>query len=102
MSWTTRSRCAQITNDHHGEAPFFPTPYPHTTFPLQYPPIQIEEYLRGLALPKTVYLHTAFFYENVATKRGTHRVKVRGWVFLIDLMNYTWMGRSVGRSNRDT
>lgn len=38
---------------------------------------QIEEYLRGLALPKVVYMHTAFFYENVATKRGTRRVKVR-------------------------
>lgn len=36
----------------------------------------IEEYLRSLPLPKVVYLHTAFFFENVATKRGTRRVKV--------------------------
>lgn len=40
--------------------------------------IKIEEYLRGLPLRKAVYLHTAFFYENLATKRGTRRVKVCG------------------------
>jgi hypothetical protein len=43
--------------------------------------IKIEEYLRGLpwaeSKAKLVVLHTAFFYENVATKRGTRRVKVR-------------------------
>ncbi|GAB5033289.1 Hypothetical protein NocV09_01300300 [Nannochloropsis oceanica] len=38
--------------------------------------IKIEEYLRTLPLPHVVYLHTAFFFENVATKRGTKRVRV--------------------------
>lgn len=42
--------------------------------------IKIEEYMRSLPLLKAVYLHTAFFYENVATKRGTRRVKVRGGI----------------------
>ncbi len=42
---------------------------------------KIEESLRALPLPgKLVVLHTAFFYENVATKRGTRRVRVRACV----------------------
>lgn len=36
----------------------------------------LQDYFRTLPLPHVVYLHTAFFYENVATKRGTKRVKV--------------------------
>lgn len=43
---------------------------------------KIEEYLRTLPFPKAVYLHTAFFYENVATKRGTRRVKVCMCVYM--------------------
>ncbi len=38
--------------------------------------IKIEEYLRTLPLPHIIYLHTAFFYENIATKRGTKRVRI--------------------------
>lgn len=37
---------------------------------------QIEEYLRTLNFSHIVYLHTAFFYENIVTKRGTKRVRI--------------------------
>mmetsp|Transcript_13972 Transcript_13972/g.23304 ORF Transcript_13972/g.23304 Transcript_13972/m.23304 type:complete len:337 (-) Transcript_13972:559-1569(-) len=36
----------------------------------------IEDYLRTLDLPWIVYIHAAFFFENIATKRGTKRVKI--------------------------
>jgi hypothetical protein len=41
----------------------------------------LQDYLRTLPLTHVVYIHTAFFYENICTKRGTKRVKV-GALFL--------------------
>ena len=37
---------------------------------------KIEKYLRSLPLKKVIYLHIAFFYEEIVTKRGTKRVQV--------------------------
>lgn len=36
----------------------------------------MQDYLRTLPLRHAVYLHTAFFFESIATKKGTKRVKV--------------------------
>lgn len=51
---------------------------------------KIEQYLRTLPLEHLVVIHTAFFFENVATKRGTKRVKVdrarRTYCFSIPLL----------------
>lgn len=37
---------------------------------------KIENYLRSLPLKKVIYLHIAFFYEEIVTKRGTKRVQL--------------------------
>ena len=37
---------------------------------------KVEGYLRSLPLKKVIYIHSSFFFENIATKRGTKRVKV--------------------------
>lgn len=58
-----------------------------TNIPLFDVKFDIEQHIRSLDIPRTVFLHTCFFYENLVTKKGTKRVEVgqEGLIFCTPL-----------------